>query len=92
MDVERVVQKLMKMGFVIRRHRDGRIEAELRDEKFLIDPIGKSWMYLRCEGDSVFMRAFLSIDDLEEKIESIRESKDTFYLARSAEAPSLDVS
>ncbi len=74
MDIEYIVDLLMKRGFLIKRHRDGRIEAELGDEKILIDPVMNAWMYMRGEGKSVYARAFFSLEDVREKLDEVRSS------------------
>ena len=74
MDIEYIVDLLMKRGFLIKRHRDGRIEAELSDEKILIDPVMNAWMYMRGEGKSVYARAFFSLEDIREKLDEVRDS------------------
>ncbi len=75
MDVEYIVDLLMKRGFLIKRLKGGRIEAELGDEKVIIDPTENSWMYLRGEGKSVYGRAFFSLDGIKEKLDEVRSSK-----------------
>ncbi|HDI73907.1 MAG TPA: hypothetical protein ENF57_02725 [Candidatus Korarchaeota archaeon] len=74
MDIEYIVDLLMRRGFLIKRHRDGRIEAELSDEKILIDPVMNAWMYMRGEGKSVYARAFFSLEDVREKLDEVRSS------------------
>ncbi len=74
MDVEYVVDLLMKRGFLIKRHRDGRIEAELGDERVIIDPLTNSWMYMRGEGKSVYARAFFSLEGMRDKLDEVRGS------------------
>ena len=74
MDVEYIVDLLMKRGFIIKRYRDGRIEAELGDEKIIIDPLMNAWMYLRGDGRSIYARAFFSLEDIKERLDEVRGS------------------
>lgn len=74
MDVEQVVNLLRKGGFLIKRHRDGKVEAELEDEKIIIDPQSNSWMYLKGEGKSVYGRAFFTLEGIRERLEEVRSS------------------
>ncbi len=73
-DIEYIVNLLMKRGFMIKRHRDRKVEAELEDEKVIIDPLTNSWMYMRGEGKSVYARAFFSLEDIREKLDDVRNS------------------
>ncbi len=74
MDIEYIVDLLMKRGFLIKRHKDGRVEAELEDERVIIDPLTDSWMYMRGEGKSVYARAFFSLKGIREKLDEVRSS------------------
>ncbi len=74
MDIEYIVDLLMRRGFLIKRQKGGRVEAELGDEKIIIDPPTRSWMYMRGEGKSVYARAFFSLEDIREKLDDVRNS------------------
>ncbi len=74
MDIEHIVDLLRKRGFLIKRYKDRRIEAELDEEKILIDPKIDSWMYMRGEGKSIYARAFFSLEDIRDKLDEIRDS------------------
>ena len=74
MDVEYIVDLLRKRGFLIKRHKDGKIEAELNDERILINPKTNSWMYMRGEGKSIYARAFFSLEDIRDKLDEVRGS------------------
>lgn len=70
--LDRITDSLMSKGFIIKRRGDGRIEAELGDERILIDPLSKAWIYMRGEGKGIFAKAFFSLDGILEKIDSLR--------------------
>ncbi|MEM0192705.1 MAG: hypothetical protein QXJ48_06155 [Candidatus Korarchaeum sp.] len=72
MALDRVTDTLMSKGFLIKRRGDGRIEAELGDEKVIIDPLSKAWIYIRGEGKGIFAKAFFSLEGIVEKIDSLR--------------------
>ncbi|MEM4581873.1 MAG: hypothetical protein QW092_05890 [Candidatus Korarchaeum sp.] len=72
MALDRVTDTLMNKGFLIKRRGDGRIEAELGDEKVIIDPLSKAWIYMRGEGKGIFAKAFFSLEGIVEKIDSLR--------------------
>lgn len=72
MDPDKLADSLMSKGFLIKRRGDGRIEAELGDERVIIDPLAKAWMYMRGEGKGVYARAFFSLDDILEILERLR--------------------
>ncbi|MEM2542759.1 MAG: hypothetical protein QXR35_04780 [Candidatus Korarchaeum sp.] len=72
MALDRVTDTLMSKGFLIKRRGDGRIEAELGDEKVIIDPLSKAWIYMRGEGKGIFAKAFFSLEGIVEKIDSLR--------------------
>ncbi len=70
--LDRVTDVLMSKGFLVKRRGDGRIEAELGDERILIDPLAKAWIYMRGEGKGVLARAFFSLDGIIEKLDNLR--------------------
>ncbi|MEM2291154.1 MAG: hypothetical protein QXV05_06060 [Candidatus Korarchaeum sp.] len=72
MALDRVTDTLMSKGFLIKRRGDGRIEAELGDEKVIIDPLSKAWIYMRGEGKGIFAKAFFSLEGIVEEIDSLR--------------------
>ncbi|MEM0018231.1 MAG: hypothetical protein QXO55_01710 [Candidatus Korarchaeum sp.] len=72
MALDRVTDTLMSKGFLIKRRGDGRIEAELGDEKVIIDPLSRAWIYMRGEGKGIFAKAFFSLEGIVEKIDSLR--------------------
>jgi len=74
MDIEYIIDLLMKRGFLIKRQKDGRVEAEMGDEKIIIDPKTNSWMYMRGEGKSIYARAFFSLEDIRDKLDEVRGS------------------
>ncbi len=74
MDIEYIIDLLMKRGFLIKRQKDGRVEAEMGDEKIVIDPKTNSWMYMRGEGKSIYARAFFSLEDIRDKLDEARGS------------------
>ncbi len=75
MYVDEAVNQLMKKGFTIKRLEGGRrIEATLRDEKFIILPDQNMWMYIRGEGESVYGKAFMDLSLLFKKLEEVRTS------------------
>jgi len=70
--LDKVVDALMSRGFIIKRRGDGKVEAELGEERVIIDPISKSWMYMRGEGKGVFAKAYFSLNGILEKIDELR--------------------
>ncbi len=74
MDIEYIIDLLMKRGFLIKRQKDGRVEAEMVDEKVVIDPKTNSWMYIRGEGKSIYARGFFSLEDIKDKLDEVRSS------------------
>lgn len=72
MDPDKVADALLSRGFIIKRRGDGRIEAELGDERVIIDPMAKAWMYMRGEGKGVYARAFFSLDNILETLDMLR--------------------
>ncbi|MEM2219569.1 MAG: hypothetical protein QXU50_05600 [Candidatus Korarchaeum sp.] len=72
MALDRVTDTLMSKGFLIKRRGDGRIEAELGDEKVIIDPLSRAWIYMRGEGKGIFAKAFFSLEGIVEEIDSLR--------------------
>ncbi|RDD53367.1 MAG: hypothetical protein BA066_04805 [Candidatus Korarchaeota archaeon NZ13-K] len=72
MSLDRVADALMSRGFLIKRRSDGRIEAELGEEKVIIDPLSGAWIYMRGEGKGIFAKAFFSLEGIIEKMESLR--------------------
>lgn len=72
MALDRVTDMLMSRGFLIKRRGDGRIEAELGDEKVIIDPLSRAWIYMRGEGKGIFAKAFFSLEGIIEKIDNLK--------------------
>lgn len=76
MSLDEIVEALMNKGFLIKRRGDGRIEAELGDERVIIDPLSKSWMYMRGEGRGIFAKAFFSLEGILENVNNLRKLGD----------------
>ncbi|MCS7102484.1 MAG: hypothetical protein NZ992_01220 [Candidatus Korarchaeum sp.] len=72
MALDRITDALMSKGFLIKRRGDGKIEAELGDEKVIIDPLSKAWIYIRGEGKGIFAKAFFSLEGILENIDNLR--------------------